>query len=281
MESTKAVPALLHEARSALSLMPNPFILHLPTTKAIPILANLPHSGLLVPKAIGDSLEGSHQDYLPNQDWHLDKLCDFLPNLGITVLQAIYSRYVVDLNRSLKQPLFGSFWQSVIAEKTAFDTPLYQTLPSEQEIQQRVEQYYHPYHQQLQRLLNQLIAQFGQVYLLDLHSFLGLIEDDICLGNANGSTCSERFISIVEDAFCSKGYQVVRNKVFSGGYITRHYGQMPQIEALQVEVRYPVYLDAKQLDSLSVPSWNGLEFNQAKHNFEAIFSQVVDALLNS
>jgi N-formylglutamate deformylase len=259
--------------------MINPFLLHLPTTQAIPVIANLPHSGLLVPKEIADHLEPSYQHYLPNQDWHLDKLYDFLPSMGITVLQAIYSRYVVDLNRSLKEPLFGNFWQSVIAEKTAFNASLYQTPPLPLEIQHRVEQYYHPYHDQLQRLLNQSIDQFGKVYLLDLHSFLGLIEDEICLGNGNGRTCGDRFIAIVEEAFGSKGYQVVRNKVFSGGYITQHYGQLPQVEALQVEVRYPVYLDAKQLDKASVPSWEVPEFDRAKQQFEAVFGYLVNALL--
>lgn len=256
-----------------------PFLLHLPITQAIPVIASLPHSGLLVPKDIADNLESPYQHYLPNQDWHLDKLYDFLPSLGITVLQAIYSRYVVDLNRSLREPLFGNFWRSVIAEKTAFNSSLYQTPPSEQDIEQRVEQYYRSYHQQLQTLLNGYIDQFGKVYLLDLHSFFGVIEDEICLGNRNGRTCSDRFITIVEEAFCSKGYQVVQNKVFSGGYITRHYGQMPQVEALQVEVRYPVYLDAKQLNDVSVPDWQVPEFDRAKHQFETVFEQLVETLL--
>ncbi|MBI4781360.1 MAG: N-formylglutamate amidohydrolase [Oscillatoriophycideae cyanobacterium NC_groundwater_1537_Pr4_S-0.65um_50_18] len=257
--------------------MTSPFLLHLPTAKAIPVIANLPHSGLLIPPEMASQLQ-PHQ-HLPNQDWHLDKLYDFLPSLGITVLQAVYSRYVVDLNRSPKQPLFGNFWQAVIAEKTAFNVSLYQTTPSPLEIQQRVEQYYQPYHHQLQNLLHQAIEQFGKVYLLDLHSFLGLIEDEVCLGNGNGKTCSDRFITLVEDAFGSKGYQVVRNKVFSGGYITQHYGQSPQVEALQIEVRYPVYLDAQQLDQAAVPDWDVPEFDRAKHQFEAVFRHVVDAVL--
>ncbi|XGV94671.1 MAG: N-formylglutamate amidohydrolase [Leptolyngbya sp. BL-A-14] len=259
--------------------MPSAFILHLPTTQSIPVIASLPHSGLLVPKNIAENLQTPCQYYLPNQDWHLDKLYDFLPNLGITVLQAVYSRYVVDLNRSLQEPLFGNFWQSVIAEKTAFNTLIYRTLPLREEIEQRVEQYYHPYHQKLQHLLNKQIEQFGKVYLLDLHSFFGLIEDEICLGNGNGSTCTEHFISIVETAFGSNGYQVVRNKVFSGGYITQHYGRMPQVEALQIEVRYPVYLNAAQLDDASIPNWQVPEFDRAKHQFKTIFEQITDALL--
>ena len=261
--------------------MPAPFLLHLPTTETIPVIASLPHSGLLIPKEITDPLKASPQHYLPNQDWHLDKLYDFLPHLGITVLQAVYSRYVVDLNRSLQEPLFGNFWQSVVAEKTAFNTVIYQTLPSREEVEQRVEQYYRPYHQQLQALLNEQIEQFGKVYLLDLHSFLGLIEDEICLGNGNGTACSEQFISVVEAAFCSQSYQVVCNKAFSGGYITRYYGQMAQVEALQIEVRYPVYLDTKQLDGSSVPDWQVPEFDKAKHKFESIFEQITKTLVSA
>ncbi|MBL1176796.1 N-formylglutamate amidohydrolase [Pantanalinema sp. GBBB05] len=259
--------------------MPDSFLLHLPTAPTIPIVASVPHSGLLIPKEILGTLEASHQYYLPNQDWHLDKLYDFLPHLGITVLQAIYSRYVVDLNRSLQEPLLGNFWQSVVAETTAFNTAIYRTPPSREEVEQRVEQYYRPYHQQLQTLLNEKIEQFGKVYLLDLHSFLGLIEDKICLGNGNGATCSEQFISVVETAFCSQGYQVVRNKAFSGGYITRYYGQMPQVEALQIEVRYPVYLDVNQLDRASVPNWQVPEFDDAKRKFESTFEQITQTLV--
>ena len=55
-------------------------------------------------------------------------------------------------------------------------------------------------------------------------------------------------IAIVEQSFLQAGYQTVRNKVFTGGYITGHYGQLPEVEALQIEVRYPVYLDETQLE---------------------------------
>lgn len=255
------------------------FLLHSPTTLAIPMIASVPHSGLLVPPEMIEQLEPAHQQYLPNQDWYLDRLYDFLPSLGITVLQARYSRYVVDLNRSLTAPFFGNFWHAVIAAKTAFNASLYQTPPSSSEIQQRIERYYQPYHYQLQSLLDQYIDRFGKVYLLDLHSFLGLIEDEICLGNGNGKTCGDRLISGVETAFRAQGYQVVRNKVFSGGYITRHYGQLPRVEALQIEVRYPVYLNATQLDGSFVPDWQVPEFDRAKQQFEAVFRQVVNTLI--
>jgi len=254
--------------------MTKPFRLYLPTGARCPLVASIPHSGLVIPDAIVQTLHDRYQRYLPNQDWHLGKLYDFLPSLGIPVLEAVYSRYVVDLNRAPKEPLFGSFWQAIVPAETAFNLPLYQTSPSPEQVQYRINQFYHPYHRQLDALLQETIAQFGQVYLLDLHSFLGLITDDVCLGNANGKSCSDLLISTVESAFAAKGYQVVRNKVFSGGYITRHYGQMPHVEVLQIELRYPTYLEPAQLDQDDTPNWDVPQFYQAKSQVEAIFKTI-------
>ncbi|MGL5064244.1 MAG: N-formylglutamate amidohydrolase [Microcoleus sp.] len=254
--------------------MTEPFRLFLPTTELRPIVANIPHSGLTVPNEVLQILNPDYKNFLPNQDWHLDKLYDFLPTLGITVIQAVFSRYVVDLNRPLQEPLFGNFWRSPIPDRTAFDAPLYHISPSPEQIEWRIQQFYRPYHQQLERLLTRTIERFGRVYLLDLHSFMGLIVDDVCLGNVSGKSCSEFLIATVESAFSSKGYQVVRNKVFTGGYITRHYGQIPQVEALQIEIRYPTYLQQTQLDRDDVPDWNVAEFERAKFNLEAIFRAI-------
>jgi N-formylglutamate amidohydrolase len=261
--------------------MTSSFRLYQPQGERCPIVASLPHNGLVIPDAIAQTLNERYQTYLPHQDWHLDRLYDFLPKLGITVIEAIYSRYVVDLNRSAQEPLLGSFWTSVIAERTAFDAPLYQISPAQDQIRHRIDQFYRPYHQQLEELLSQMVDRFGHVYLLDLHSFLGPIVDDVCLGNHNGQSCSEFLISTVESKFCSIGYQVVRNKVFNGGYITRHYGQMPHVEALQIEIRYPIYLEPTQLDQDHAPDWNVPKFYQTKRNFEAIFSKIARSLSES
>lgn len=253
-------------------------MLHAPKSQTLPLVANLPHSGLFVPDEIAAQFTEEHLQSLPHTDWHLDKLYQWLPTLGVTVLQATHSRYVVDLNRQLKDPLFGNFWTAVVPEKTAFGKPIYQTYPNSEQIQERVQKFYIPYHHQLTTLLQEKIAQFGKVYLLDLHSFLGLITDDICLGDRNGQSCSESLISAVEQSFLSKGYQVVRNKQFPGGYITRNYGEMSGVEALQIEVRYPVYLNKYQLEQLQPPSWAVPEFYTAKAIFKEIFTSIVQNL---
>ena len=141
--------------------MPNDlFTLLPPKATPTPIIANLPHSGLKVPEHIAKTFTPQHLSSLPNSDWHLQPLYSFLPELGVTVLQANYSRYVVDLNRALKPPLFGSFWSAVVPEQTAFKKQIYQEKPRLEEVRSRIETYYTPYHQKLTDILNQTIAHF-------------------------------------------------------------------------------------------------------------------------
>ncbi|PZO12752.1 MAG: N-formylglutamate amidohydrolase [Leptolyngbya foveolarum] len=259
--------------------MPNDlFTLLPPTTTPTPIIANLPHSGLKVPTDVAKTFTPEHLSSLPNSDWHLQPLYRFLPELGVTVLQANYSRYVVDLNRSLKPPFFGSFWSSVVPEQTAFKKPIYLEKPSSEDVRSRIETYYTPYHQQLTNLLNQTISRFGQVYLFDLHSFMGLITEDICLGNADGKTCSEPLLQQVNNSFTEQAYQVVNNKVFSGGYITRHYGQQPDVEALQIELRYTNYLAQDQLERTQIPTYQGPQFDLAQKKLKAAFHSILASI---
>ena len=259
--------------------MPNDlFTLRPATAPAIPIIANLPHSGLKISESIANAFTPQQLNSLPNSDWHLQPLYNFLPELGIAVLQANYSRYVVDLNRAVKPPLFGSFWSAVVPEQTAFKKPIYLEKPSQADVRSRIETYYNPYHQQLADLLSQTIDQFGKVYLFDLHSFMGLITDDICLGNANGKTCSESLLTQVNNSLAAQDYQVVNNKVFTGGFITRHYGQQPDVEALQIELRYTNYLPPDQLEINSIPTYQGPQFMLAQQKLKAAFQSIIAAI---
>ncbi len=98
--------------------------LHIPEKTTCPLVVSIPHSGRFVPSNIRVQFKTPYP-ILANMDWYLDKLYDFLPDLGIPVLQANYSRYVIDLNRELKQPLAGSYSKCVIYTENTFGTPLY------------------------------------------------------------------------------------------------------------------------------------------------------------
>ncbi len=242
----------------------------------VPVIANLPHSGLLVPESIQTSLTEEHQRFLPNQDWHLEHLYDFLPSLGVDQLKANYSRYVVDLNRRLKEPWFGSFWQSPIAQRTAFKAQLYQTEPDQQALAARIDDYYKPYHERLTRLLKARLAVQERVVLLDLHSFASGLDADVCLGTCGGVTAAPDTLETLYEAFRSEGFACVKNQVFNGGHITRHYAQLEGVETIQIELHYRAYLDPQQLLLHQVPDWKVPAFTQARQRLQRVLQRVVE-----
>jgi len=224
------------------------FRLYQPQSNQLPVVANLPHSGTYVPQEIQQNFTEQFSSALYNTDWFLPVLYSFLPELGITVLEATHSRYVVDLNRHPDRTLYGSFFRATIAGQTADGKRIYRTDPTTESLKERVDKFHRPYHAKLQEILAELKRTFKRVYLWDLHSFMGLINEDICLGNANGDTCSAKLIDSFQKQFSKRGFEVVKNKVFTGGYITRHYGQQHLTDAIQIELRYTNYLAESELN---------------------------------
>ncbi len=252
-----------------------------PAQIRLPIVANLPHSGTYVPRNIDKQFKRDPRPILTEMDPHLDKLYNFLPELGITVLQATHSRYVVNLNRGLKAPLFGPQTSSVISQENSWKSALYNVEPEQNEIEERINRYYIPYHQRLTQILNKMIRDYRRVYLLDLHSFgthLAFPLADVCLGNVNDTTCSERLMACFERALRKHGFSVTRNERFIGGYITRHYGNMDNVEALQIELRFSAYLDGEDFGEEEVTEWDSEKFRSAKKRLRKVFSDIIGQL---
>jgi N-formylglutamate deformylase len=256
----------------------NLFNLFEPGQIRYPVVADMPHSGIYVPRNIDNQFKQDPRAVLPNMDWHLDKLYDFLPELGITVLQATHSRYVVNLNRGLRLPLFGPENSSIISGETTQGSVLYDTEPTQNEIEERINRYYIPYHEQLGELLDKMIREFGRVYLLDLHSFFKGPLADVCLGNANGTTCSERLVACFERALQKHDFSVTRNEVWTGGYITRHYGNADNIEALQIEIRFTAYLEGEYFGEEEIMDWDSNKFRNARKRLRMAFNDAIDEL---
>ena len=72
----------------------------------------------------------------------------------------------------------------------------------------------------------------------------GRVRADFVLGDAYAASCGEVVIRLAEQVLESQGYRVVRNKPFSGGFSTRHYGR-PSLgmHAMQIEVNRALYMD--------------------------------------
>ena len=247
-----------------------------------PIIANLPHSGTHVPPTVAEQFTAAHLISLPNTDWHLDKLYSFLPALGVTVLGANYSRYVIDLNRKLSHPLIGPFKRAPVAKTTGLGWKIYKTLPSQSDLQKRVDAYYSPYHEQLQKLITKIKSRFGKCYLIDLHSFYGPATQDILLGDAKGQANAETLLPAATRRFKEAGFDVAVNHIYTGGHITKHYGKQANIEAMIVEARYTTYLNKGgkplkhgELRQLEPPSADVPELKTAQARFKAVFKRLV------
>ena len=250
-----------------------------PVKTTLPLVASLPHSGVYIPQKIRKQFMINPGPVLAPVDWFLDKLYDFLPGLGITMLQATHSRYLVNLNRDLQPPLFGPEPTSVVPDKTCFRKPLYNRSPDENEVEDRIDRYYLPYHRWLARILNKVVRDFGRAYLLDLHSYFTGPRVDVCLGNVNETTCSENLIGTFEKAFLNHDFTVVRNEKWTGGYITQHYGNMDDVESLQIELWFPSYLEGQDFSEVEVPQYDSDRFRNAKKRLKNVFTEVIDELI--
>ncbi len=251
-----------------------------PVKALVPIVASLPHSGKYIPRTVAIRFKQDPPPVLTTIDWHLEKLYDFLPEMGITVIQATHSKYVVNLNRSLSPPLFGPEILSVVSSEGGFRSALYEREPNQSEIEERIDRYYLPYHRRLERILRQMASDFRPVYLLDLHSFCTKTpRTDICLGDVNGKSCSENLTACFEEALHRHNFDVVRNKKWTGGYITRHYGSLANVEALQIELKFPVYLDRGYSGREEITEWNTAKFRSAQQRLKKAFAEAIDSLL--
>lgn len=241
-----------------------------PSAPEVPIVVSIPHTGIYVPEAIAADFASPYIRSLPMTDWYLHHLYDFLPELGIATIYGTYSRFVADLNRPPDDtPLYpGRFETGIVALKTFWGEDIYRVPPGPEEIARRREMVHAPYHARLKEMLESKITRFGGVILIDAHSVAsranllhGPLEHDIYLGDRDGRANSGWLTSLMDKAFKSMQLKVVRNRPYKGGYITEHYGQNPRIAALQIEMRWGLYLDEQHPDqALSHPGF--LPFKQ-------------------
>lgn len=238
-----------------------PFKIIPATGKPLPILLSVPHCGTEFPPELKDQYNPELSKAPDDTDWFVDKLYDFAPAMGISIIAAKYSRWVIDLNRDPQsKPLYtdGRIITGLCPTTDFLGKPLYKDEKTEinkEEIERRVATYYDPYHRQIQSLLDALIKQFGQVLLWDCHSIRQRVPTiqkekfpDLILGDADGTSASTAVINAAFKTLMSDKYSVNHNHPFKGGYITRHFGK-PAIgqHALQLEMTKVNYMDDSEL----------------------------------
>ena len=121
----------------------------------LPILVSVPHCGIEFPDELKNEFDPHLISAPDDTDWFVDQLYDFAPAMGITMITAKYSRWVIDLNRDPQsKPLYtdGRIITGLCPTTTFLGEPLYKDKRTEidqTEINRRLEKYYQPYHQKI------------------------------------------------------------------------------------------------------------------------------------
>lgn len=220
-----------------------------------PLLVSMPHVGTLIPRAIAARMTEMAKR-VPDTDWHLDRLYNFLGDLGASVLRPIHSRYVIDLNRSPDgTSLYPGQATTGLCPGEAFDgEPLYLdgAAPLGDDVAQRVEPYWRRYHEKIAAELSRLKAHHGIALLWEAHSIRSHVPrlfegrlPDLNLGTARGASCAPELAEkLAAVAYEAVGYSAVLNGRFTGGYITRHFGNPGQgVHAVQLELTQSSYME--------------------------------------
>lgn len=218
---------------------------------SVPMLVSMPHIGTEVPLDLQSSFVPRALD-VEDTDWHLARLYDFLPELGVSVLQPRYSRYVIDLNRPPDDtPMYPGAANTELCPTHFFTgDALYKPglSPSVQEIKRRRDIYWQPYHDALKAELARIKATHGFVLLWDAHSIRSHIPwlfegklPDLNIGTASGAAAATAISGAAASEI--RGFTHVVNGRFKGGYITRHYGQpASRVHAIQLEKCQSLYM---------------------------------------
>lgn len=225
------------------------------TAGPAPLLVSIPHAGTHVPDDLLARMTPAAQA-LPDTDWHLGRLYDFLADLGANVLAANWSRYVIDCNRPPDDaPLYPGARGTGLYPVTLFDgSPVYSdgTEPDAADKATRLDTVWRPYHETLDLTLARLQAEHDYALLFDAHSIRSVVPalfdgrlPDFNVGTNGGMAAAAVLEAAMTRVYAAADdYTTTCNGRFKGGYITRRYGAPKNhIHAVQLELAQVTYMD--------------------------------------
>lgn len=238
-----------------------PFRFIAPSSKKAPVLISVPHCGTAFPDELIDLYRPSLISAPDDTDWFVDQLYDFAPELGISMISARYSRWVIDLNRNPdSKPLYadGRIITQLCPTHSFANEELYTNSysPDKNDIESRLTHYYWPYYHKIEEELKALKNEFGHVIFWDAHSirqYVPLIRKekfpDLILGDNDGKACGSHLSRAALEQLDRRGHEVNYNDPFKGGHLTRYFGRPETHQhALQLEMTKVNYMNDSEIN---------------------------------
>lgn len=263
-----------------------------PDGPASPLVLDVPHAGRVYPEDFHFSCP------LPllrqTEDAYVDELVAGAVRQGATLVTAEFPRALIDVNRAINDldpAVVDGVWPEPLdpSDKTLqglglvrrmcrSGVPMYDAPLSLAEIDQRLRQFYYPYHRHLARVLRQTQQRHGEVWLIDCHSMPSTRFDgspmnaDFVLGDRDGTSCDPGFLQLALQFLRDLGYRVAINDPYKGVEIVRRYGQpQKRCYAMQLEINRGLYMDEENVALL--PQMQALT-----KDLEHFFARMIAAL---
>jgi N-formylglutamate deformylase len=247
-----------------------------PTGPETPVIVEVPHAGLDIPPALLEPLVAPARAIARDADLYVDRLYADAPAEGATLLVARASRYAIDVNRSEGdvdsevveggrgdiRVHHGLVWRTTSDGETALSRRL-----TRDELEERLELVWRPYHRELASLVEGKLARFGIALILAAHSMPSTERGpaaagrdardsarrraDVVPGTRGRRSAGERFIDATEACAVARGWSVRHDDPYAGGFTTQHYGRpADRVHVLQVELARRLYLNEATLRPL-------------------------------
>jgi N-formylglutamate deformylase len=241
-----------------------------PQPTEVPLVFDSPHSGTQYPADFGFCCP--LHVLRSAEDTYVDELYAAAPELGATLIGALFPRSYLDPNRAaddLDTVLIDGTWPSSLAPShnaraglglvrrvTRPGTPIYDRKLSVAEVLARIERYHAPYHQVLDEACNRAHRKFGVLWHINCHSMPSQRSGkkgghcaDFVLGDRDGTTSAPEFTDFVARTLRGLGYNVRINEIYKGVEIVKRQGRpAAQRHSLQIEVDRALYMDQKTLE---------------------------------
>ena len=259
------------------------------------VIFNSPHSGCIYTKGFLDSTNVEIYDLRTSEDSFVGELFYSTKFFNCLLMEAKFPRTFIDLNRSHLELdprlISGDFrfdktarnmaGMGVIPRISGNGKEIYSKPIFAKDALKRLQSFYFPYHSYLYNLLLESKKRLGYAILFDCHSMPSKLnlefsnskynnDPDIILGDLNGTSCSSFLINEVKTIFEKHNFFVTKNHPFSGGYITKQYGNPSDaIHVIQIEINKKLYMNE-----------NSIKKNKNFENFRIKLTSVIEELSN-
>ena len=209
-----------------------------------PILLSIPHSGLKIPEGI--QVRINPKAIRIHTDWEMDT---FIKDFPFTSISSKLSRYIVDMNRSKYTSKTSAL--PIIPKYDEDGNSLFKQYPSKAIQQQWLKEFYTPYYDAILEQISLKEQNFSKICLLDLHSY----DDEyfetnkIIISTRECSTISKESLNYILNCFEKVALSTQLDKPFKGGNIIHEVSKQPNVEAIQIEIPYSLYLHHNKLDA--------------------------------